>query len=132
MRDIAEQFALSKSAVARHRPHLPAELLAAAGTERSDAAAELLEDLAALAVETRKILSDVKSKRDEKLKAIARLERQLSLKAKLLGELKESSVTVTVNVIDSPEWRQLMAIIAAALSKHPEARADVYAALPIQ
>ncbi len=60
------------------------------------------------------------------LKTAARLDSQLQLLGKLLGELKEGA---TVNVLIAPEWLQLRATLLVALAPHPEARQAVAAAL---
>jgi hypothetical protein len=53
------------------------------------------------------------------LKAIARLESQIALAAKLSGELSEAP---TLKIQLSAEWVALRGAILAALEPHPEAR----------
>ena len=60
--------------------------------------------------------------RDLVLRTDRRLQGQLELIAKLLGELDERP---QVNVLLSPEWLMLRAGIVAALAPHPEARRAV-------
>ncbi len=60
------------------------------------------------------------------LKTAARLDSQLQLLGKLLGELKEGA---TVNVLIAPEWLQVRAVLLSELAPYPEARQAVAAAL---
>src|SRR3712207_793032 len=82
-RAIASQFGLDKEAIRRHREHIP-QLLAKARdrVEQADAA-DLVERVENLALETRAILSEAREgdvKDNElALKAIARLEKQVEL-----------------------------------------------------
>ncbi|MBJ6978058.1 hypothetical protein [Luteimonas sp. MC1895] len=55
--------------------------------------------------------------------------RNLELTAKLLGDIRTGSVNVTNNVLLLPEFHALRTTIMQALKAHPEARADVAAAL---
>lgn len=59
------------------------------------------------------------------LKTAARLQPQIELLAKLIGELDERPV----NVLISPEWLELKAVIVTALEPHSEARESVLRAL---
>ena len=56
------------------------------------------------------------------LKAIERVQRQIELQAKLLGELDERP---QVNVLLAPEWVSIRGTVLAALAPFPEARAVV-------
>ena len=60
------------------------------------------------------------------LRAIARVEKQLELEGRLLGELNEAT---TVNVIVSPEWQKVRAVILAALEPYRAARLAIVGAL---
>ena len=60
------------------------------------------------------------------LAAVDRVQRQIDLQAKLLGELDERPV---VNVLVSSEWLRVRAAVLAALAPHPAARATVAEAL---
>jgi hypothetical protein len=64
--------------------------------------------------------------RDLILKTAQRLEGQLELLARLLGELKD---TATVNVLVLPEWHALRALVLEALGPYPQARIAVAEAL---
>jgi hypothetical protein len=56
------------------------------------------------------------------LKTAARLQPQIELLAKLIGELDERP---QVNILVSPEWIAVRAALLEALTPHPEARAAV-------
>src|SRR5215212_654344 len=60
------------------------------------------------------------------LKTAARLQPQIELLAKLVGELDERP---TLNVLISPEWLELRAAVVGALELHPEARGAVLTAI---
>jgi hypothetical protein len=76
-------------------------------------------------------LAILKEARDDKngdlaLKAVDRIQRQLELQSKLLGELNEGT---TVNLVVSLEWLEVRALILEAVSPYPEARQAVLKAL---
>jgi hypothetical protein len=129
LRDVEGRFGISRAALSRHAQHISAEVAAGVAAERAEASEELLEDLAALAKETRDILADPKSPRRVKLAAIAQLQRQLEMRGKLLGKLSENQITVSVNVAESPEWRKLCGVILAALRPYADASKAVREAL---
>ncbi len=135
-RAIAGRYTLSKSAVERHKSeHLPARMLKGAEKRAVIDGRSLLEQLAELGAETRAVLEETRSfapKGDAceecrqrpvvALRAIQRLEKQLELQGRLLGELKEGP---TVNVLVSPEWVALRSCILGALSRFPDAQKAV-------
>lgn len=63
---------------------------------------------------------------DLALKAIDRIQRQLELQAKLIGDLSDGA---TVNVVVSPQWVELRTMVLTTLQDHPEARAAVAEAI---
>jgi len=60
------------------------------------------------------------------LKVSARLQGQLELVAKLIGELQQEG---TVNIILAPEWVEMRTVILTALVPYPDARLAVAHAL---
>lgn len=86
----------------------------------------MLDRLKALNRETAAVLREAREgdskNNDIALKAIARVEKQIELEGRLLGELHEGS---TVNIILTPEWQALRAAIMAALEPYPAARLAV-------
>lgn len=128
-RRIATQYGLTEASVRRHKSeHIPVATVAAQDAADLAEAETLLERLKGLNTETRAILRETRETRDHdlSLKALARLEKQLELEAKLLGELNEG---VTVNLSVSPEWVQIRALILQAVTPYPEAAQAVVGAL---
>lgn len=127
-RDIAGRFGVSKSAVERHAKRCVPERLARAAEVRERVNGDaLLERLEELRSETLGVLESVRGQDSAvALKAIQRLEKQLELAGRLIGELKEGS---TVNVLVSPEWVALRTVILGVLERHPAARREVSDAL---
>ena len=129
-RDIARRFRVSKDAVARHKDeHLPATMVKAA--ERVDVrhAIDVVQQLKAINRVCLAVLKDARDQGDGDLalKAVDRIERQIALQAKLIGQLDESPV---VNVlVANPEWLAVRSAILDALRAHPVARQDVLVAL---
>jgi hypothetical protein len=125
-RDLAGQWSVTKSALHRHKQeHLPAHLAKAHEEESIGQAIDVVRQLRAINAACLEILqtSRAEKKHSISLKAVDRIERQISLQAKLLGELQETGPTV--NVLVAPEWREIKVNILAALSPFPEARSAV-------
>ena len=104
LRDIARHFGVSKDAVARHAAeHLPPALVRAKEEAEGNEALDLLRQLKTINLIAISVLAEARVARngDLALKAIDRIERQLTLQAKLLGELDERPV---VNLLVSEEW----------------------------
>jgi hypothetical protein len=114
LRVIAGRFGTSKSSLERHRDKCVSDLLAKA-KDISDvaAASHLVDELLKLTKKTGEVLTRaVREKNgDLALKAIARLERQLELKARLLGKLEEradSQTTVQVIYVDAMPGKKFL------------------------
>lgn len=132
-RGIAPHFAVSEDAAERHgKAHLPARIAKAAEAKQVARADSLLDQLVTLNTETREILrearQDGRKGRGVALLAIARVEKQIELQARLLGELRDQAA-VTVNVLATPEWTAVQTKIVRVLGPYPEARAAVADAL---
>ena len=146
LRDISQRFGLSMSALHRHKAeHLP-RLLAkaqqqetaratalAAQAQRQEAgererAFDVVQQLRTINGAALTVLKEARDARngDLALKAIDRIQRQIELQAKLLGELDERPQVV---LVQSPEWVALRGVIVAALAPHPAARLAVTEAL---
>lgn len=89
---------------------------------------ELLADVEAEGVGRQVVLVETKhaDPRELVVKTANRLQGQIELLARLLGELQDGD---TVNILVSPVWVQVRSVIIAALREHPEARQAVAAAL---
>jgi hypothetical protein len=111
LRQIAARFGRSRDSVHRHvKSHLLPRLAAAAEKKEIAEGSDLLERLLELNRVSRSILADAyrAGERETALKAIARLESQLELEARLIGEIKDRQVNVQ-NVIVDPETAEKMA-----------------------
>jgi transposase-like protein len=128
-RNIAQRFGTSATALHRHKDHLPGQLAKAHEAAEVVKADTLLDRLKELNSETRAILKETREggNHDLALKAIARVEKQLELEAKLLGELQPEGTTI--NVYSTPEWLTLRAVVIQALQPYPDAARAVGRAL---
>jgi len=128
-RNIAERFGTSLAALHRHKgEHLPAKLVMAREVEDVREALDVVKQLKAINAASLAILKEARDqgKPSTALQAIDRIQKQIELQAKLLGELDERP---QVNVLISPEWLELRAVIVGALEPHPDARGAVLKAL---
>jgi hypothetical protein len=128
-RSVAKQFKLSESAVYRHKTeHLPVHLLKAREVEAVAQADDLLEQVRNLQAHAVDILERAEKSGDLRiaLAAISQARGNLELLGKLAGELDERP---QVNLLVSPEWLELRAVIIGALSPHPGAREAVLRAI---
>lgn len=128
-RSIAARFQLSATSLIRHHDaHLSAALAQSVKAFEIARADDLVDRLIAVARETRSILVDARNRGDDEmaLKAIARVEKQIELQAKLLGQLRDAPV---VNITLSAEWLSIQTVIITALDPYPVARLAVADAL---
>ena len=128
-RDIARQFRVGKDALFRHYDdHLPEALAKAEGAKEAARADDLLGQMRTLQKATHHILAAALGSGDHRtaLGAVREARGNLELLGKLLGELEHGT---TVNVLISPEWRAVQAVILEALAPHPLVRQRVAAAL---
>ena len=91
-RSVAKRFNVSAPAVFRHQSaHLPAQMVKAKEVSEVAEASALVKELRELTRKTAAILTRAMRQKDGDLalKAVGRLERQLELKARLLGQLEE-------------------------------------------
>ena len=119
---VAQSYGLSERSVGRHEAeHLPAAMVKGEEARQEAHAFDVVKQLRAINGATLQILKESRETRDNDmaLKAIDRVQKQIELQAKLLGELNEGT---TVNVLVSPEWLQVRTIILQALDPFPDAR----------
>jgi DNA-binding transcriptional ArsR family regulator len=111
IRDIAEQFDLSQSAVHRHSTNHIKELLATSKAVESLRADHLIEQLSYLQNETLALLDDAKTSGDTRaaLQAIREARSNLELKSRLCGELEDRlnirSENSKIEVVYVNDWR---------------------------
>jgi hypothetical protein len=126
---LVAEHRVSKDSLSRHKAnHLPAKLVMAQAAEEVAQADDLLGQLKDLQARTLAILEAAESTNQHRtaLSAIREARGNLELLAKLLGELDERPV---VNLLVSPEWLELRAVIVVALEPYSEARGAVLRAL---
>ena len=128
-RAISRQFGLSKDAVLRHHDdHLPAVLAQARAAEDVAHAIDIVAQLKAINAAALAVLADARARGDGELalKAIDRVQRQVELQAKLVGELDERP---QITLVTAPEWLQVRSALLDVLRAYPDARAAVAARL---
>ena len=126
---VSALYDVSESAIRRHKAnHLPAKLVMAQKAAEVVQADNLLEQVRDLQQSTLNILAEAEQAKQYRtaLSAIREARGNLELLAKLLGELDEGP---TVNVLISPEWLELRAVIVGALEPYSEARGAVLRAI---
>lgn len=128
LRNIAERYSVSKTALHRHKDHIPISLVKAQQAEEAARADSLLKQVVELKDKALAILDKAEQAGDNRtaLLAIREAKGCLELLAKLLGELHEQT---TVNVLISPQWVSLRAVILQALDPYPEAKLALAQAL---
>lgn len=128
-RNIAERFAVSATALTRHKAdHLPLIMVKSEEARQVAHADDLLREANRLyAVATTVMEAGQKSKDfGVVLKAVTAAGRVLVLLGELLGEINRQP---QVNITLSAEWIEVRAVIIEALAEYPQARAQVALAL---
>lgn len=124
-RRIAAQRDVTERAVRNHKAnHLPATLVKAQDAQEVAEADDLLAQVRGLQIRTLSILEAAEgaSQHRTALSAIKEARSNLELLAKLVGELDDSP---TVNVLVSPQWIEVRAVLLETLSPYPRARSAV-------
>ena len=134
-RHIAARYGTSTSALIRHKTNdIPAALVKAKQVADEIRAESLYDRLREVVRETQKILKEARKAgshdNDLALKAIARIEKQVELEARLLGELDDAAkVAVGINVeggtidpgrdkLSDQQLSELLALLDAAKAKN--------------
>jgi len=128
-RRIASHYDVTERAVRNHKAnHLPTKLVMAQSAEEVAQADDLLEQVRDLQAKALGILSKAEEAGELRtaLSAIREARGNLELLAKLLGELDERP---QLNILISPEWLELRAVIVGALEPYSDARGAVLKAL---
>lgn len=128
-RDIAGRFNVSKGALERHRAeHLPATMIKAAEAEDVAHAIDVVKQLKAINAASLAVLSDARKAGDGELalKAVDRVQRQIELQAKLLGDLDDRP---QITLVTAPQWLVVRSTLLQVLQAYPEARVAVAASL---
>ena len=127
-RDIAGQFDLSKTALARHKEsHIPKELLKSNDIQEIAKADALLVQLGEVREKTLSLLDKAEAAADTRVYGapVAYL-REVREQIKLLAELEgRLAAQPQVTIINHPEWVELRTVIIQALDDFPEAKEAV-------
>lgn len=125
LRTIADRFALSKTALIRHKAeHLPASLVASEAAADEARALDVLQQLRAANTLAWQIARQARDsgEPDRVLRALDRILRQISLQAELLEQIDRRPV---VNILANPEWVALRTALIEVLRPYPEVRVVV-------
>ena len=128
-RNIAGRFRISTTALFRHkRDHLPVHLAKAREAEEIDEAIDVIQQLKAINAACLEVLTKARASNNDStlLRAVDRIQRQIELQARLLGELQEGRA---VNIVVLPEWQRMRTTIITAVDPYPDAREAVVRAL---
>lgn len=129
LRDIAGRYGVSKSALARYRnDRLPAALAKAHEAGEVAHADDLLQQVRQLRGKAISILLAAEKAGDLRtaLMGVREARACVELLAEMEGELNRAP---QVNIVLSPEWTRLRAVIIAHLAPFPDARAAVASGL---
>ena len=127
--EMAAKYRVSEDALSRHKAnHLPDVLTKAQGAKEAVRADDLLTQVRELQARTLAILEEAHDSGEHRtaLAAIGQARANLELQARLLQLIKEGP---TVNVLVSPQWVELRAVIISALEPYEAARSAVLGAL---
>jgi len=131
VRKLAEEYDISKSAMAAHRSnHLPALMVKAKQLNEVDSATRLVEQIEKLYMRAYQIIdkAEQKEKFAPAVAAIREARGSLELLAKISGDLKSGT---HLTLIYSPQWITLRQVLVKALEPFPDARAKVIEALEV-
>ena len=128
LRDLAGRYSVSKTALHRHKEHIPANLTKAKDAQEVTKADSLLDQVIELRDKALSILAKAERAGDLRtaLQGVREAKGCLELLARLQGELQEQT---TVNILVNPQWLSLRTVILEALDRYPEARQAVARAL---
>ena len=136
IRDIAALYRVSPDALSRHKAdHLPLTIAKAEATRQVEQARgvvaeglDVVAQLRAINGVTLHVLKEARDRHDGELalKAVDRVQRQIELQAKLLGDLDERP---HVNIHLSAEWIRIQTVLFSVLAPYPEVGAKVARAL---
>lgn len=126
----ADILGVNRSSVSRHmRTHVQKAVAEAISQDQELAdGLNVTKQLIEINKAAREILSEARAKGDNymALAAIARVEKQLELQAKLLGDI---ATGINIQIIQSPQFTEFKALILGILDTYPEVKALVVESL---
>jgi len=129
LRDLSALFRVSEDSLARHRDsHIAKTVQKAQEATEIDHGLDVVKQLRAINAVTMAILHEARQQRnpDVALRAVDRIQKQIELQAKLLGDLDERPV---VNILISDEWLRIRGLLISTLDSYPDAKQAVVLAL---
>lgn len=128
LRNIAQRSGTSRDALQRHKAHIPAHLSKAAEAEAVADAGDLIGQVRSLQQQALALLTKAEAVGDYRtaLQGVREARSCIELLLEVEGELDRRG---TVNVIVSPQWIEIRAVLIGALEDHPDARLAVAGAL---
>lgn len=124
--EVAKALGVTRRAVGHHlKKHVPeAVRLAISSGKATQAGINVTHQLIEINQASRKILEEALEAKDASLalRAIDRVEKQLELQAKLLGDIETG---VTVNVNQAPAYMEFRALVLNILDGYPEVKAKL-------
>jgi len=126
---LAAKYRVSSDSLLRHKQnHLPAAIAQAASARETDHGSDLLDQVHRLKSKAVSLVLKAEAAGDFRtaLAGIREARACLELLLEVEGELNRAP---QVNIILSPEWTRLRAVIIGALALHPEARQAVTSGL---
>lgn len=109
LRDIAGRVPVAKSALHRHKGHLPATLVKARQAQEMARADGLAAELGTLASEARRLQAAAEAAGDLRtaIAALRELTRLIELRARVAGELKDSQINILNVSLDEATARRM-------------------------
>ena len=128
LREIAGRYGVSKSALDRHRDHIPPTVAKAREAEEVAEADRLLNVVRHLLGTALTTITQAEKAGElrTKLAAIREARETAKLLLEVYGELQTAP---TITIINTPEWVEIRAVIVSALDPYPDARQAVADAL---
>jgi len=122
----ADILGVNRSSVSRHmRDHVQKAVAEAISQDKDlEDGLNVTRQLIEINRESRAILSEARAKGDNYLAlgAIARVEKQLELQARLLGDI---ATGINIQIIQSPQFTEFKALILGILDDYPEVKDQV-------
>ena len=127
LRNIAERFGISTTALHRHKEsHITARLASAHAAQEATDAGTIMDRLRALNAEVRELLTQAKAAKDIELvlKVLTRAEVQLALEARLLSE--QQVIDIQVYELTRMKMSEALIRLRSYYADRPDLQAEVF------